>query len=364
MRLVAFVIAYIFCWLNSSFCQDQSVFFIDKDALVFVDEQADISLKELSLLNDGDFIMESGTVLFSQDSANHPIRIRGKRSTNFDNLTVNLSQTALVLEKNIQVEGSLWMKHGTLDLGDNRLTLGQATGQIVGESDSSYITGSGEIWKAHDIQTGTNTHGNIGLTIQSDHPHVVINIIRKHIVHQTPAGPSINRIFKIQGGNTSLKSSTFQFHFLPHESNGLQATDLRIWQKKGEEWLSRTPSLADNQASYLEFTLAGTGSMKLITLAPPLQARNARAIPHPPTTIKLYPNPTEGSFLIEFEEALSKQSAFLIRNVTGQLIQYGSIPMGVMQHKLSLEQQPAGWYMVTIIGSQERLIQLPVLKKS
>lgn len=362
MRLLAFVFACFIEYLIFTSVHAQASFFIESGASIHLKEQSGLTLVDLSFVNDGEFIAESGTVSFLQDSFFHPLQIKGSRSTTFDNLTLNLSHGTLEMQKNIQVNGILHLQGGQLDLFGNRLTLGRDEGQINGENPQHYIKGEGEIWKSQVIHPGLNSHGNIGLTIHSDHLHPEINIIRKHKVHQSTAGPTIQRLYKIQGGNTSLKSSLFRFYFLPHETSNLLASQLNVWQKKGEEWISRIPSLVNDSASFVEFSLNGLGSMKLITLGLPLQARQAGMLSNTTTNIKLFPNPTEGSFLIVFEEALATPSPFLLRNINGQLVDQGVIPMGVTQHKLSLERQAAGWYMVSVIRPQMPLSQIPVLK--
>lgn len=340
----------------------QSSFFISKGGVVSIQDSGVFTLKNLSLVNDGTFQDDSGTVIFKEDSSVEPIEIRGKQQSNLNNVMLNLSHSDLTLKKNVSVNGSLSFRKGKIDLGGKTLFLGSESGQVLNEDNQNHISGLGKIRITQSLYSGYNHLGNLGLVIHASDSHGPITIVRKHEALLTPDGMSIARVFKINDANSSLKSSIFQLHFLDHELGNMNTQTLNMWQSQGQKWQKRIPLRVESDSNFVEFTLTGKGSFKQLTLAYPTQYRHAAGIGDSLMTISLFPNPVPIACWIDFGKKIEENIIITLLSMEGKIIQSHVIPSGSSQFKLSLLSQSSGFYMVRLQDEREIIFNQMILR--
>ncbi|MCX7954050.1 MAG: PKD domain-containing protein, partial [Bacteroidales bacterium] len=227
--------------------------------------------------NNGTANLQSGSeVLFSGNATQE---IDGTNPTAFANLRINNSSTyGVVVNRNIQVLGTLTMQTGYLDLKNNEVDL-STTGTLTGETETSRVRATNSSW-AEGGGTGrlkatrTNPSGNVaglGLTFT---PSTNMGNTVIYRGHQSQTGPnlsqSIFRYFEIQP-STYATLTVNPFSYFDAELNGITPeSDLRMLQlyNSSNYWQLRpyvshnttTNQLASNTASnslsYIKVTLA------------------------------------------------------------------------------------------------------------
>lgn len=342
----------------------QSSFYIKKGGLVSIKDSTLLTLQNMSLVNEGEFQPGSGTVSFIEDSSFSPIELRGKHPVDLNNVNINLLQSELTLAQTVNIKGVLRFKKGNINLGGNTLVLGGNSGYLRGENNKNHIWGSGKVEIAKSLTSGINHPGNLGLVIHTADSHQVINVIRRHEIVQTPDGQSIKRMYKIKGGKSKLKSSTFRLYFFDDELGNLSPKELNIWQSKGNDWILRPPLRVSADSNFVEFTLSRRGNFNKLTLAKRSMNRFAGESVDSLRHINVYPNPTQGAFWLDFgQETTEEDDLFVyIYTAQGQILQSLPVALGISHLKLSLASQSPGTYLISVRSHQEEIYTHSIIR--
>lgn len=192
------------------------------------------------IINDGGFYQEGtftpalSTVKFTGSQAISPIS--GSGGVTFNHLEINKSAGVIQLDNTALVPGNLTMTSGNIELNSNDLLLG-TTGVIVGESATSYITGTagGTVIRTANLNAPAGTNpGNIGIGITTTADLGNTQITRGHVQQAgTSSGLGIARYFDIvpAAGNNVALNATLDFHYLDHELMGLTEDNLQAAKK-------------------------------------------------------------------------------------------------------------------------------------
>jgi hypothetical protein len=192
------------------------------------------------IINDGEFSQEGifnpalSTVKITGSQA--LTSISGSGGITFNHLTIDKSAGDVELNGNILVPGNLNMVNGIIELNGSDILLG-TTGNIVGENNATYITGTsgGTIVRTATLNAPAAANpGNIGIAITTPVNLGNTTITRGH-EQQTglTTGIGIARYFDIvpaPGSNVGL-GATLDFHYLDHELMGLTEANLEMAQK-------------------------------------------------------------------------------------------------------------------------------------
>ncbi|MEL6277229.1 MAG: hypothetical protein AAFU03_19165, partial [Bacteroidota bacterium] len=172
------VLLSVFCWPMVA----QNTFTITGNNLKLTGSSS-LVLNNTQFVNNGSFDAGTGTVVIAGNGTDVQSAISGTSATTFYNLEINKSSNGSQLQRAIQVDNELRMTLGNLDLNNNDLTLGTANGIIIGESETSHITGAsgGVVQKTVTLNAPTNINpGNMGMVCNSSVNIGVLTIKRGH----------------------------------------------------------------------------------------------------------------------------------------------------------------------------------------
>lgn len=118
--------------IASSFIQAQSSFYIKRGGLVSIKDSTQLTLKNISLVNDGEFQAGAGIVSFIEDSSHSLIEIKGKRPVALNNVRINLRQSELTLAQTVNIKGFLQSVAVTPGISHLKLSIAsQAPGTYI-----------------------------------------------------------------------------------------------------------------------------------------------------------------------------------------------------------------------------------------
>ncbi|MDP5169563.1 MAG: hypothetical protein NWR72_04910 [Bacteroidia bacterium] len=228
-----------------------------------VQGQPGIVLHNTSWDNDGTFSADSSRVVFRGAQTDS---VSGTSETLFFQLSVEKASDSLRLAQAIQVEDSLFFVSGTLALEGRNLTLGTDHGVLVGESETSRITGAngGEVVKVAILNAPSSENpGNLGMTITSAAIPGPTVIRRGHQLKSLPNGTSIQRYYDISPATNTGLNATIVFSYFDAELNGQTETNLESWHQTGTNWINREPDATYDLANTVEVTLDTLGMATL-----------------------------------------------------------------------------------------------------
>lgn len=155
--------------------------------------------------------------------------IGGSQASRFDDLTLD-NAAGLQLDQSIQVDGSLTMTTGSIDLNGQSIQLG-LTGSIAGEPITNRIfgtTGTITATRSLNFPMGENVAG-MGVRITSAANLGSTTIERGHSTNQVGSGNSIERYFDISPANNSGLGATLRIDYFDAELNGQDPDLLNQW---------------------------------------------------------------------------------------------------------------------------------------
>jgi len=160
--------------------------------------------------NGSPFAAGTGTVIMKGTAAQD---IGGTINTTFHNLTVNNGQTTNTLSRNANVNGTLNIQNGRLNLNGKTITLG--TSATLSESQSNVIYGSsGEITTTRFVGSSPENIGGMGFNITSTAvPLGNTTIARKHSKITDQGLNSISRYFSVSPTTNTGLNATVVFNY-------------------------------------------------------------------------------------------------------------------------------------------------------
>ncbi|MEM9525788.1 MAG: hypothetical protein AAGA31_04215 [Bacteroidota bacterium] len=216
-----------------------------------VSGSASLVLQDTEWNNNGSFRAGTGTVSVIGSGSDTLSAIGGDSLTTFYNLTINKTENGSLLKRAIQIDHELSMMNGNLDLNSHDLTLGSASGTLVGERNSSRILGpnGGVISKTVTANAPVTLNpGNIGVSLTSVANLGSLTIRRGHVAqtlnNNDPSLKGIDRYFEFTAeNNAQLNLSAQIFYFADELNNGNSASDIGFWRQDSNYWFNPVKSI-------------------------------------------------------------------------------------------------------------------------
>jgi hypothetical protein len=271
---------------------------------------------DAELINHGEFTPGNSTVIFK---GNMPARISGSKAVNFHNLAISKTGQDLTLDNDLRISGKLSLEQGNLQLNNRLLDLGY-TGNIEGERNEARITGGFIRVNALLNAPRAVNPGNIGVEISSAASLGETVITRGHATQFSVDGqPLIQRYYDIKSQNNKNLRASLKFYYLDAELNNGKEDALSVFASSNtnRRWDERGKDNSDLKANYIvknqldelhRFTLAGATNKLL--------AQQSSKI-----SVQLFPNPTPGQFMILLNSAEEKESAIMLYDQLGRLLE-------------------------------------------
>ena len=228
-------------WLASAICMVcllliKTVFAqltISNGAQFIMTGNAQLTLDNIDLNNNGNFVPGAGTLSFTGNASSV---IEGGQPCRFYNLQLNkLAGAKLTLLQPISIGRQVDFTAGLLDLNGYDADLG-STGLLNGEQESSRVVGSkgGNIIFTTTLNAPNAANpGNLGLLISTAQNlgNTTIRRGQQSQVNLWGSGSSVLRYYDIlPASNTSL-NATLRLPYFASELNGLDENTLVFWEK-------------------------------------------------------------------------------------------------------------------------------------
>lgn len=229
---------------------------IGPNAHIIVNGDAFIMVQDGNFVNHGNFVSDASIVVFLGNANSSDTQIKGDSITNFHQLIVNKNTNGIQLGNAIEVDDSLKMTSGDLDLNSHDIDLGN-TGILYGESNTNRIWGAagGEIIYVATLNAPASYHpANMGLELSSSQNLGLTTIKRGHVRKTSITGYGIERYFDISPTNNTNLDASLVYHYYENELGGIAEAELDLWKYDGSNW--------DNQGGVLntaDNTLTKTG---------------------------------------------------------------------------------------------------------
>jgi hypothetical protein len=302
---------------------------IGRGASVVVQGNASLVLNDASFINDGQFSPGNGTVAFTGGERKSNAFIGGGSRTAFNSVLLSRPYSALQLESDVAVGGSLTMSAGNLELNNRRLDLG-SSGVIMGEHLNSRITGAngGTVTATAVLNAPKSVNpGNIGVELSSDLQLGLTVITRGHVQQTNSSGQQgIQRYYDVEPA-VSTANLSVRFHYLEPELDGNNEAELVLWSGSrsqltaiGKEnsdaatnWLAR-----NNISGMNRFTLGVADRTLLANRIVKGLGHNSHA---GVSFLQAYPNPARNRFTVSVYSDSEKQGTVSLQDARGQVLE-------------------------------------------
>lgn len=221
---------------------------IDDNANVIINGDAHLLVQDGHFINNGHFIADASIVVLLGSSPSSNMKIAGDSITSFHQLVINKTINGVQLGANIEVNDSLKMVSGDLDMNGNGINLG-SSGSIDGESNTNRIWGTsgGEIiYQAMLNAPNSLNPANMGIELTSSQNFGMTTIRRGHARKTSATGFGIHRYYNISPTNNSNLDATLVYHYYENELGGISESELGLWRYDGSVW--------ENQGAILNTT--------------------------------------------------------------------------------------------------------------
>ncbi|MEM1356899.1 MAG: hypothetical protein AAGF89_01805 [Bacteroidota bacterium] len=213
-------------------------------------------LQNTQFRNGGTFVADTSTVIILGDGTDVQSAIGGDSISTFYNLEINKTANGSQLQQVVRVENELRMTAGNLDLNGQTLTLGEATGRIVGEAETSRITGptGGFVTKTVTLNAPTGVNpGNIGCSLTSTDDLGTLTIRRGHVPQELSGNTQgIARYFEFDPPDTVELNVTAQLQYFDAELNGVPENALDFWRNDANFWFNPPSTGTDATANTVD----------------------------------------------------------------------------------------------------------------
>jgi hypothetical protein len=325
--------------------------------------------------NDGNFIANSSSVLFTGTAPRSSSFIGGNSISSFNNITISKSANDMYLDKNISVTGIITMSTGNLVLNTHSVNLG-TTGKIAGESNQSHITDvsvNGSVTASGKQVANTPFNpGNMGLELLTSQSLGVLTFDRRHFAESLSggSGQSIQRSFTISGAkNPNNVNVRLRIFYLDAELAGNDESSLLFWATSGagnflvpigKDFNSTTENwvIKDHVTQLGHFTLASDAVVAFGTANS--NAKNKLSDAYHKSSARIYPNPANDQFTIELVSKKQQDMVIGLYDEAGHLVQQKQINCiaGVNHVSWNLAKNTAGTYYLSFSDKEVGTIKI------
>ena len=270
-----------------------------------------------SLINDGNFIADSSTVIITSDASTIGASIGGAKPVSFYNLTIGKSEKGFQLSNDAFITGKITLDSGNLELNGYTLDLG-STGSIEGERNEARITGTqGGTIRVTALLNGPNAvnPGNIGVEISSEGNLGSTVIIRGHTPLTGSDGQTgILRWFDIAGEANTKALVSLRFLYLDGELAGKDKNALTLFSgnEMDNTWTSWGKDAADPAANWISKN--NIDQLHRFTLA----VGHAGGIM---PSLKIYPNPAHDEITLQLISSQEGKGVIYLYDQSGNLLE-------------------------------------------
>ena len=243
---------------------------ITPGAELFMSGNAQLTLSNNDLVNNGSFVAGNGTVSFTGNTSSS---ISGSQPVQFYELTINKTTgTSVLLQRMIGITQKISFTAGFLNLNGFDADLG-TTGILNGELEASRIIGSngGQVLFSTTLNNPFSANpGNLGAIITSGQNlgNVIIKRGHQSQLNGYGNGNSLLRYFDILPVNNSALDATLRLNYFDGELNGLTASNLVLWKSTNNTlWTNEGFTSRNTTTNYVEKT--GINSFSRWTLSSP-----------------------------------------------------------------------------------------------
>ncbi len=216
---------------------------------------AQLTLQNTGLINNGNFTAGNGIITFSGNASS---AISGSQPLQFYQLEINKTGAGLLsLQKAIAISQQINFTSGNIDLNGYDIDLG-TTGILNGEQETSHIigiTGGKVLFSAVLNAPSAVNPGNLGAVITSSQNlgNVLIGRGHQSQVNGSGSGNSILRYYDIAPGNNSSLDATLRFQYFDNELNGLPEGSLAFWSSTDNtHWTNQGSTTSNTTTNYVE----------------------------------------------------------------------------------------------------------------
>jgi hypothetical protein len=304
-------------------------------------------LNNASLINNGRFIADSSTVLFTGTASTSNAFIGGDNPISFYNVAISKSSNDVQLNNNTTITGSVTMNSGSLLLNNYNLDLG-STGNIAGERNNSCITGTGggtiRITALLNAPQAVNP-GNIGVELTSEANLGLTIVTRGHVQQTNSNGKfSIQRYFDIVPSENRALNTTLRFYYLDGELAGKNKNELTLFSSsEGQSyWTSWGNDQTDMAINWVG--KSNIDQLHRFTLAN--YEKNIITQPHARASVQIYPNPAHDVFTIVLVSEKEMNTGINFYDQLGHLLQHQEVycQAGVNHIEWNTSKYAAGIY--------------------
>lgn len=343
---------------------------ITPGAQLYMQNSSEITLENIDLVNNGDFIAGTSTIFFTGSPL---ANISGSSPLSFYNLSLDKAPNSVLrLQRSINVTHNIIFNTGVLDLNAFDVNL-STTGSLVNESETSRIVGSagGHVLANMILNTPLSVNpGHLGATITSanDLGNVIIRRGHQQQSNVSGASPGIFRYYEIIPENFTDLKMNLRLSYFDIELTDINETGLVIWRKDGENWTNLGFSTRNTTENFVEKD--GIGSLSRFTLAHesanPLTKQETFKgnVSHEhkiKEAIYVWPNPVADRVNVSIYSLTDTQVNLILFDIKGALIytETKQLKSGINQLQVKLSQLPAGVYTLkSVWGNNNKVIKL------
>jgi hypothetical protein len=230
--------------------------YIGTGASLHLKGNALLTLENMSFQNNGQFLPDSSTVLFSGAIANRSIS--GSGNISFYELHIDRATGLdVVLQSPISVGNRINFITGNLFIGNHDVNLGR-TGMLQNESEFDRVRtiGSGRVIAARTLNGAANAMpGNLGLSITTAANLGDVIVRRGHLPQSgTGLATSVQRYYEIEPQfNPANANLTLRLSYFDAELNGLDENVLQGYRSPdGTSWNNLGFTLRNTTFDYVE----------------------------------------------------------------------------------------------------------------
>ena len=341
---------FIITALAPFFCGGQSLVITPGTQWV-MKGQPQLLLSDLSFTNNGSFVADSSTVVFT--GGNQTMATIGGSGgspgggTSFWRLTVNKTWGMVQVQRDIAALDLVKIVKGNLQLFATKLDLG-TTGYLDGEQDNAAVVGidQGLVRASAYVDTFTYVNpGKLGLMIRTP-VNMGLTTIERTNTSTNVSGTvtSIDRMYTVTAENNNGLNATVVFEYLPSElGNPIDASSLTMYSSDqfSGPWTNIGRDTSDTMGRLV--IKSGLDHLHMLTLGDMLDnaTRSSNAI------AKVFPDPTTGVFTLAIKSQVTKVYTIVILSQFGTTVstQTALVKGGTTRNlTININNQPAGYY--------------------